>query len=268
MNTPTRRFPFLAALVVAAAVIGGCSNNPTQPGGAVPQLTADDMAAQVGAGMATDNGGLLSTVWIAGSGGSLLSPKGPALSGTAAAETTFTSGGITYTLTRTFYDDGDNVMASFDPLLTARVLATSRATGAILTPRFAASVGRAGVIDVRGVSTLQETLVVNAASYDTCQSSFTSLDGMRTRYFYLVAECALADVRWRKPPASAPWPESGTATWTLHADRLRSNNRADVEAHLDVVVVVTFNGTQSADVDVAGSWRYRLDLKTGQVTRA
>ncbi len=268
MRTPSSRLLLAAALAALAALPAGCGKSPTSPSGGMTQTTADDMATQVGSGMATDDGGVLSTVWVAGSGSSAFAPQGGLSTMATAAETTFTVGGITYTLSRTFYDAGDNVMAGFDPILTARVHATSRATGAIATQRFTATVGRSGWLDVRGVSALAETLAVDGASYDTCQSSFRSLDGLRTRYFYMVASCSLAALRWLKPPANAPWPLSGTATWTIRADRLRSNNRADIEAHFEAVVVVTFNGTQYADLEVTGGWRYRLDLKTGAVTRA
>jgi len=34
-----------------------------------------------------------------------------------------------------------------------------------------------------------------------------------------------------KPIASHPWPQRGTATWTLKIDRLASNNRGSVTRH-------------------------------------
>ena len=64
------------------------------------------------------------------------------------------------------------------------------------------------------------------------------------------------------------WPLSGTVTYVVSADRLRSNNRADVEAHFDATVVVTFDGTSQPLIVVNGAWRYRWNMVTGAITRA
>ncbi len=48
---------------------------------------------------------------------------------------------------------------------------------------------------------------------------------------------------------------------------LRSNDRADVEAHLNATVVVTFNGTSQPEIVVNGVWHYRWNPGTGIVTR-
>ena len=60
---------------------------------------------------------------------------------------------------------------------------------------------------------------------------------------------------------------SGTATWVMHVDRLRSGDRGDISSTFDAVVVVTFNGTRNPDVTVNGSFHYTIDLATGAVTR-
>ena len=78
----------------------------------------------------------------------------------------------------------------------------------------------------------------------------------------------MSNVRTLKPVTSSSYPLSGTMIWTVSADRLRSNSRVDVEAHLTGIVVVTFNGTRYPDVTVNGTYHYRFDLKTGAVQRA
>jgi hypothetical protein len=89
----------------------------------------------------------------------------------------------------------------------------------------------------------------------------------RARSFYRLAHLAVADVRVLKSREFNPWPLSGTATWAVHAERLRSNNRADVEAAFDAVVVRTCNGTQYPEVTVDGTYRYRMNLNSGAIVR-
>jgi hypothetical protein len=266
---PTRALTLLAALA-AAAWLGGCSDDssPTGPSAALTRDDADGIAQQIAATLAVDNGGALA-LWQ-GSVPGLASGKsgGGKIAAGVEAETTFTRGGITCTLTRTFYDALGREMPAFNPLLTVRMVADSRARGTIATPRFSATLGHASTLDVTGLSALRDTLRFNGSAVDTCLSSFTSLDSLRTRHFHLQASAVLADVLCRKPMTAGNWPLSGTATWSVVADQLRSNNRLDVSAHLEAGVVVRFNGTRNVEIEVDGHWTYHADLKTGAVTRA
>ncbi len=253
--------------LAAAGWLAGCSDDssPTGPAAALTQDDADGVAQQVAATLAADNGGTMAL--LAGSLPAGAKSGGGAAVAGADAETTFTLGGLTYTLTRTFYDAGGDEMAAFDPLLTARMVTAARAAGSIATDRFSATLGHASLLDVTGVSARRDTLRFNGAAHDTCLSSFTSLDGIRTRHFFLASSGVLEDVLLAKPVGAGSWPLSGTATWSVVADRLRSNDRLDVAAHLEATVVVTFNGTREARIEVDGHWTYRADLKTGALIR-
>jgi hypothetical protein len=158
-------------------------------------------------------------------------------------------------------------MAAYDPVLSTRMLTMSDAHGTITMPRYSATLGHSSSLDVRGISVLQDTLRFTGVAHDTCLSAYTSLDSTRTRHLYVECAGRWMNIRWLKPVSTYPWPLSGTATWVVSADRLRSSDRGDVEAHLDATATVTFNGTRDVIVVIDGTWTYTLDLLTGAVAR-
>ena len=272
MNRMIRRTaPLLASLAIATA-LAGCGTSPTGISmSPTAQANADDVAQQVGASMAQNNGGMVSTFGATQTspGGVSARPIRVAEPTAAASETTFTVGAITFTFTRQYLNFLHNGMATFDPVLTWGIAETSRATGSITTPQFTGSVGRTGTLDLWNVSVAApDTLIANGTANDTTQCSFTSAFTGAQRYFYSVLIGVMSNVRILKPLTSTSYPASGTVTWTVSADRLRSNSRVDVESHLTAIVVVTFNGTRYPDVTVNGVFRYHIDLQTGAVQRA
>lgn len=274
MSPLRHRLTGLLAIAAAGALLAGCSsNNVTSPGSTTSQQDADDAAQQVGFMMSADGGASPSSMTASGGGAasrmqSALGSANPLSSPVATAtDTTFTVGHITWTITRIWYDVGGNVQASYNPITTVRVAATSRGSGSIETPSDTASYGGTGTLDITGISTLQDTLRTNASRHDTLQCVFTPRFRTGRVYTYLEGAGTLANIVQAKPVSSNPWPVSGVATWTLKVDRLASNNRGSVTRHFNVAVVVTFNGTQSPDVVVTGGFRYKLNLQTGLVTR-
>lgn len=270
----TRTFHCSARLLVATALavgLAGCGKNPTGAGGsAAAQANADDAAQQVGASMAQDNGGMVSTNGAspASLDGVAARKVGLAQPASAMSETTFTVGAITFTFSRVYLNATHNGMAYFDPVVTWGIALTSRATGSISTSQFNASIGRTGTLDLWNVSVLApDTVLMNGTAHDTAQCSFVSATTGAQRYFHTEMSGAMTDVRVPKPVTSN-YPASGTVTWTVSADRLRSNDRADLEEHYTAIVVVTFNGTRYPDVTVNGTYRYHLDIKTGAISRA
>jgi hypothetical protein len=256
------------ALLIALA---GCGTSPTGPVNTAAQANADDVAQLVGASMAQDNGGMVSTYGAtpASVDGARARPARFAERlAAAASDTTFTVGAITFTFTRQYLSEFHNGMATFDPVLTWGIVETSRATGSISGPQFDASIGRAGSLLLWNVSVVApDTMLVDGTANDTIQCSFVSATTGAQRYFYAEMAGALSGVRVPKP-VTANYPASGTASWTVSADRLRSNSRVDVQAHFAATVIVTFNGTRTPDVVVNGVYRYHVDLKTGAIQRA
>jgi hypothetical protein len=262
MGNLRNRTVLVALASVLSLVAAGCGSDDGVSPTALTQSAADDIALQIGQSMAAGNGGTMAEINVAA--GSV--PSAPAGSFEAAAETSFTIGAITYTFTRAFYDQGGAELPGYGPTA-VRLAATSRATGVIEHTLFEATVGHAGVLDVTGIQPEADTLELNGGSHDTLQTQFQSMDGARTRYFYWRGDLDYEDVHLLKDRSVNPWPLDGTAVWMVSADRLRSNQVTDVEAHLEVTVIVTFNGTADPEILVNGRFRYRINLQSGAATR-
>ena len=255
-----------AALLLLLPLVAGCGNKVTAPGGAMTAQTADDLAIQAATGLVLLGGDIQLSVSS--------TPQAPpaaarrALPARAAWDTTVTWNGITYQASRTFYDALDNQLSGYGPLA-VRLRWTSRASGSYAGPRDTASVGRDALLDVRGIQGGQDTLRFDGTAHDTLQNTFRSLDGQRVRHFFWVSSATVESVRILKSTlGTGGWPIGGTVTCLVSADRLRSNSVADVEAHLDATIVVTFDGTSQPEILVNGTYRYRWNMQTGVVSRA
>ena len=262
--------PFPTVLSLAAPLLGllviGCGNKVTSPGLTFTQQTADDVAVQAAVSLTVVGGNVQLAL------GS--TPSAPpasareALPARAAWDTTATWNGITYEASRTFYDALDNELADYS-LLAVRMRWASRAHGTYEGVRDTASVGHAATMDFRGIQVGQDTVRINGVCRDTLDNTFRSLDGVFVRHFLWIGSSAVDDVRILKSTLpSGGWPIGGSISYSVSVDRLRSNNLADVEVHFEAVVVVTFNGTNEPEIVVNGTYRYRWNMQTGQVTRA
>lgn len=261
----TRSFRPATLLLLLLPLVAGCGSKVTAPGGMTSQ-TADDIAIQTATGLT-----LVGTdvqVAIGTTPQSSPARAREVLPARAAWDTTFAWDGITYEASRTFYDALDNELPGYGPLAT-RMRWTSRAYGTYEGPRDTATVGHDALLDFRGIEFARDTVRIDGIGRDTLENRFRSLDGLRVRYFYWESSTQVAAVRLLKSTmSSGGWPISGTITYVISADRLRSSSRTDVEAHLDATVVVTFNGTYLPEIVVDGTYRYRWNMVTGAVTRA
>lgn len=259
-----RSFP-LALALLALPLIAGCGTKVTAPPSGMTATTADDIAVQSVASLGVVGGDVQFAISTTPQSSPALARR--AMPARALWDTTFVYGGITFEASRNFYDALDNLLPGYDPTA-VRLHWTSRAYGTYVGPRDTASVGHDGLLDVRGIQALEDTVRFDGACHDTLLNTFRSLDGTRTRYFLWVSSSALDRVRFLKSTfASGGIPLEGTATFTVSADRLRSNDRADVEAHFDATVVVTFNGTALPEIVVNSVYRYRWNMVTGTITR-
>ena len=258
----------LSACLVALGLVAGCgtSTHSVAPGTTVDQGTADDFAVQALASLDVVSGDM--QVAIGGT------PSAPAMSARVAParamwDTTYTtSNGLTYSASRTFYDDTDTPLPGWSPSA-VRLHWTSTASGTAAGPVDTATVGHASVVDARGIQAGQDTLRFDGACLDTLLNRFRSLDGTRTRHFYWTSSLDIAAVRILKSTLQTSGrPIGGTVTFVVSADRLRSNVRTDVEVHFDATVVVVFNDTGTADITVNSTYHYLWNLQTGAVVRA
>jgi hypothetical protein len=262
-----RRFVLapVALLLLALPLITGCGNKVTAPSG-TGQQTADDLAIQAVTSMTLVGGDV--QLSIASTPPSAPMSARRAAPARALWDTTVVMNGITYEASRTFYDASDNALPGWDPLA-VRLRWTSRAYGTYQGPRDTASVGHDALLDVRGIQSGEDTLTFDGQCRDTLQNTFRSLDGTRMRYFLWVSSTAVNAVKFLKSTlGTGAWPLSGTVTYIVSADRLRTNNRTDVEAHFDATVVVIFDGTPFPEIVVNGTYHYRWNMLTGTVSRA
>jgi hypothetical protein len=254
-------------LVATFLALGGCGKSSNVTGlGANSQLTADDVAVQVGASASADGGGMMTE--IEGTSSAVpMAARPVTFYGVTAADTTFARGPFTVTLGRTFYDIDDVVLQQWDPSA-VRAVIDSWVRGAITGLRYQATVGRTGVLNVNGLAAAVDTLLFDGTATDTTDAVFTSLDGLRTVDVHVLATRVLTSVRALKNRTVNPWPLSGTATWTVSVDKFANGPRGGIEAHYQAVVEMTFDGTQFAGVSVSGRYPYRIDLQTGAAVRS
>jgi len=253
------------ALALAVASCGNSGNSTSSAAALAAQQNADDMAIQSVTALSVVGGDVQNVIR-----GTPSAPMAPARIAPARAQwdTTIVVGGITYQASRTFYDASDTPLAGFGPTA-VRLSWTSRAFGTFEGPRDTATVGHTALLDVHGIQSTADTLQFDGAAQDTLQNSFRSWDGNRERFFYWTGLTTVNAVQILKSSyRQGGWPLSGTVTFVISADRLRSNDRTDVETHLDATVVVTFNGTSQPLIVVNGTYRYRWNMQTDSISRA
>lgn len=259
----TRRTPWwVATAIVLMCALPGCSkDSPTQPGGSVvAQTDADDASVLVGMSLSRSLVGDPATAGAPAGG-----VTGPLH---AVTDTTIVTPFVTWTLARTFYSALGAVQTAYDPITTVRMTASARGVGAIRTLTDTVTFGSAATLEVRGLSALQDTLVVNGTRGDTLLASFFSSLHNTRMHHYVEGRETRTEVRHRKPVNQYPWPLSGTTTWALTVDKLRTSDRNNIERHYTCTVVVVFNGTRNVTMTVDATHRYTLDLLTGAVVRA
>lgn len=261
MSSLYRNLRWVATLALLMITLPGCGkDSPTEPGGTtVTSSDADDAASLVGMSMAR---GLIGDPALLGvPGGGVAAPTN------AAAETTIVTPFVTWTLSRSFYNAFGLVQPAYDPITTVRMTASARGVGTIRTTTDTVTFGSAASLEVSGLSILQDTLVCDGTRRDTLLASFQSPLHDVHMHRSMLGAMTWSGVRYLEPVNSHPWPLSGTATWTLSVNRLRTSDRTDVERHYDCTVVVVFDGTRNASLTVDRIHRYTLDLLDGHLLR-
>jgi len=253
-----------ALAVFLLPLFAGCTSKVTAPVGTMSTQTADDMAIQAVASMGIMQGDLQFAI---GTTPAAMARAREARPARAMWDTSYVVSGITFQASRAFYDALDNELPGYGPTA-VRVRWTSHASGTYEGTRDTATVAHDAILDLTGIQAGQDTLQLNGVSQDTLQNRFLSLDGTRMRYFLWQSSTTVEAVRLLKSTYPAGYPLDGTVTFLVSADRLRSNNRSDVDVHFEATVVITFNGTAIPTIVVDGAYRYRWNLVTGTITRA
>ncbi len=257
-----------AALLAAVSFVAGCGKSTTpvasqQPPAtsAVTQTAADDIAAQVGVTLARDFGQ---------GRGAITSLSRPAPGGALAATQVVTdssSGSLSYTVVVTFYDANGNEQETYDPETTVRLAMERRVRGTLDSPELEVRMGGRATLDIHGIGFHQDRLTTNGSSKDTLDSRFAARNGHASSTYHLSSQGALLEVVQLKPTEQHPWPLSGMLTMDVLADRLDVSDAGRVEARYESHLKVTFNGTAYPEIEFEEGWRYRVDLRTGEVER-
>lgn len=257
--------PAFALFGFALAGCGGKATSPTRAGAATPltQSQADDAAMQVGQlVMASGSASLLPAAPALASPARLLGARSSSRAG-AAADTTITSGGLTWSFAIHWYGANGNEQPAYDPMLTTRLVADSRGSGAFEDSTTVISLGTAGHLDLRGLSALQDTLHTNATENDTLSFEFAGEGGS----IAFLAHCsgAFTDV-FELKPVESHYPMSGTAAWSMDIAKHVASQSGNSDEQFAASAVVTFNGTHLVPLVINNRYHYTLDLDTGLVT--
>lgn len=256
--------PLVAQLLACALVAAGCGKSDTPTGPVATPLTqeaADEIAQQTV--FALDQVGLdidgSATLFLPTS--SSRPALGPAV---PAGDTSLVLGALNMDVSWDFYDAQDQVLPAYGPTA-VRLDWRSHVWGGIETPRDTATVQHHADLSFAGIQPAVESVTVDGTATDTLLNRFRSLDGSVTRYGSWKSALTIASVVCPKAPSS--WPTSGTLTYVVRVERLRSGDAGDVERGWNATVVVTFDGTSHPVVVVNGAWTYTWDMETGALSR-
>ena len=272
MRSPVRHG---AAAVIALGLVtvlaAGCgkgtsSTNPSNP---MTQDAADDIALNTVVALNTAGGDVEGA---SSSAGASVVQAGDAHARAARMsatqfDTTFVRDSVTFHVTRTWLGVLGDTLSGPGPSA-SRLLWTSDASGHWTGERNTAQVGHHGGLTVSGTRpllALADTVVFNGAAFDTLDNRFRSLDSLRTRHFHWESSLALVQVQW---PKGGSYPASGTVTINASADRYVTNSNVTKDGHWNATIIIIFNGTDTPDLVVNGTWHYHWNLTTNIVTRA
>jgi hypothetical protein len=280
----------LISVGLAVLALAGCGGNDNNDPPSLPPLSqtdADDLMQQAAMMMASDRGGWLSDVNaivgslprpVVGPGGAARLRALMAMPASAGRgfqvfyDSTYSVGAVLCTLTITYTDtlgDSLDVWESSAEELEAIV----RASGPIVDgTNFVGAYRHLGEpITGIGIEAWQDTVNLSGLGDDAITSTFTP--AFRTGLARYVAEAFTDyDLFVIRSGTTAGNPTDGYASMYLFADRLRSDNPADIEASIDGEVSLIFDGTGNPIAEVTNDppnaqFRYRVNLRTGAIQR-
>jgi hypothetical protein len=292
MSLPrTRRLlvPLILALVVAS-MAAGCSKekDPLPPPPDIPEADVDDIAQQIAAMTASDNGGWFFTVQTMAETLAAPLPASPALAyrggmGRFRTLNTFsrTQAGVTHDWKLGYFDDllvqhavRDSAVAFIDAGVTSNG-GTLNANGlSSATYGLFADSGQYTVEFVEPASdTVQFDIFLEDSSFALVGSVFHA--GSNRLWYQANLISTTDNLLLVKAALPSPYPVAGSLEWSIDARIMGSSGRRD-----DFAVEwlaegeMTFNGTQFAVLKITVGFglgspirSYRVDLKTGAITK-
>jgi hypothetical protein len=153
----------------------------------------------------------------------------------------------------------DVIQTGYDDATTDSAQVTYRAAGTMTNPAGAATIERNRTLRVSDLGDRATTRTFNGAGVDTTVSAPGSMGGDST--YVLTDETEARDVVFQVPFFSNVWPKSGTLT-THSTLALTTGGSTTTTTR---TIVITFDGTQMAAMDVDGTL-FDLNLATGALT--
>jgi hypothetical protein len=266
----------VVALMATVAVLAGCSKRDVVPEDpALTQTEADDLMQAISAEAATDSGGWLIEVTSTLKG----TPLSVSSTGAVMRDTVVTVGNMTWNFSYTYFSTGGGSSGTWSPTA-IRVEGITDGLGRIPLQVFAGATGSATPFHHNSDSFTLEGLAATDTMYifselAVVDSALFTINAPSGKRYYLLDNVVNYDVNLPKRLAGNPYAGTGEARINSFAAVLQNTNPASRTKILDAIMVITFDGTQTplatitANSDPATTvFRYRVNLKTGAVTRA
>lgn len=269
------RFASLPLLAVLVLFTGACSKSKSkEPPATLTQAEADDIVLMFTSMAATDSGGWLTAAQVTFDATPRSAPNLArighpyALSG----DTLFQRGHMNWSLDYTYYDaDSMPPLQTWDSTVVS-LGCVVQGNGRIPLAGGAGAGNNYIHVSDLSASGLRDTITFGGfARVDSAFITINSTGGPRYYFLDNVIDYTYEMAR----TASSPFQFTGEATVDGFVDPLRSPVRTDRLARLDVVMVITFDGTQTPLATIAPNvpdptvmYRYRVNLKTGAIVRA
>ena len=268
-------FRSFTVIALLAVLIVGCSKKDVvedDPG--LTQTEADDLVQQVAAEAAVDSGGwfLEVTSTLAGT------PLSVSATSRVLRDTIVTRHDMTWHFNYTYYNQVSHPDTAWGDTA-VRVEAITDGRGTLGLATFAGTTGH-GTFRHRSESfTMEGLTAVDSVFNFTClaivdSGLFTIQSPGGTRY-YLLDNIVTYELDLPKRLADSPFSVVGEARVNVFASVLQTISPSSRLKLLDAVMVITFDGTDTplatitADTDPATAvYRYRINLRTGAITRA
>ena len=170
-------------------------------------------------------------------------------------------GSRTFSKTVTFYDAAGTVQPTCDPETTASMHVVSQLTREVTHTFWSAEIERHRDMTVTGLAGQETQRTWNGTSSGTVKRS-AHPEGLALRTYDMTSSAVITNVVREVPRADHPYPLSGTITRTINAIITVDG----VEEVRNIVVTITFNGTQFVKMIVDGV-EYDVDLADRNVKK-
>jgi len=245
------------SMFLAACGGGSGSGSTSQSNGAISDQDYEDVATAVGAIVVDpDKGGDVASLNISIDISIGVPPPGAILGGKGHYDMGI--GGVSYAWDVNCLDAGG--MATYCGPLTDSAEVTNSQSGKIDTLRYDATVEHSTSWKLSKI--LSGKPVIDGKGNATMSSSFTTLLGRRSTNFEFTYD-ALYEQIILDPNSNMPI--QGKITYSVNATRNASTPYAEKGSTYSVDAEVSFDGTQTASLQIDGKASFKLDLSTGEV---